>query len=299
MDDNDAFEDAAAFGTGYALYRHGQDRLTAGVYQAVSAALSEWDPPALTRDGGDDDVSAPARGEVVVPVDLTGYQTLEDWEDYIGQTQLIDQLRLGVDSARIRRGRLPHILLTSNQSGMGRRAAIRLAGRELGKRIVELCAPFTVDQLAQAMDHLRYADILFIEDLDRAHGLGTVGPGTLTTLFENRDVLHPEGSRHFVDEISIVASTTRPDDVPSSLLDRFAVDLRMADYSLSELAQLAVDFAFRHHSDELLSDQVAADIALLSEGAGPAAVERLVLLARDLALTLGRAPEAEDFARYA
>jgi Holliday junction resolvasome RuvABC ATP-dependent DNA helicase subunit len=203
-----------------------------------------------------------------------------------------------VDSARIRRGRLPHTLLVSKDSGMGRRAAIRLVARQLGKRLVELCAPFTIDQLAQAVDHLRYADILFIEDLDRAHGLGAAGPGTLTTLVESREVLLAEGSRHLVDEISIVASTAKPDDVPSSLLDRFPVQMAMAGYSLSELAQLAVDFAFKHRSEELLSDDMAVHIAVLAEGAGPAEVERLVLLAKDLTVTLGRPPEAEEIARY-
>ena len=53
-------------------------------------------------------------------------------------------------------------------------------------------------------------------------------------------------------------------------------------------------FVVMHRSDELLSDEVAVDIAVLSEGAGPAAVERLVLRARDLAVTLGRPLEADE-----
>lgn len=53
--DDDAFEDAAAFGTGSALYRHGQDRGTAGSCRAVRAALAEWDPVVLAREGGDEE----------------------------------------------------------------------------------------------------------------------------------------------------------------------------------------------------------------------------------------------------
>lgn len=295
---DDAFEDAAAFGTGYALYRHGQDRLTAGIHQAVRAALAEWDPDVLARGGPDDPGAPSARHEAVVTVDLAHYELLDDWDCYIGQDQQMEEFRLRVDSARVRHGRLPHTLLISQRSGMGRRAAVRLAARHLGKRLVELCAPFTIDQLAQAVDHLGYADILFIEDLDMARGPG-VGAGTLASVFERGDVLHPRGSSHFVDEISIVASTTRPDDVPTSLLDRFAVHLEMAHYSMSERARLAVDFAYRHRIDDLLSDEVAVEIARFSSGAGPAAVERLVLLARDLAVTLGRPPEAEELARHA
>ena len=68
---------------------------------------------------------------------------------------------------------------------------------------------------------------------------------------------------------------------------------------MSELAQLAVTFAVRHRTDELLSDEVAVEIARSSMRAGPAAVERLVLFARDLAVYLDRPPEAEEFVRYA
>ena len=43
MDDDD-FSEAMAVGTGYALYRHGQDRLAAQISGAVRAALDDWEP---------------------------------------------------------------------------------------------------------------------------------------------------------------------------------------------------------------------------------------------------------------
>ena len=179
------------------------------------------DPGVLARSGADDLGAPSAHHEVVVPVDLAHYELLDNWDDYIGQAQQMDELRLMVDSARVRHGRIPHTLMVSDRSGMGRRAAIRLAARQLGKGLVELCAPFTIDQLAQAVDHLGYADFLFIEDLDMAHGPG-VGAGTLTSLFERRDLLHPRDGSHFVDEISIVAS--RPD--PTNCQLRSSTDSR-------------------------------------------------------------------------
>lgn len=295
--DDDLFEDAAAVGTGYALYRHGQDRLTVGIHQAVRAALAEWDPDALVGVGTNFEGAPSDRHELVVPVDLADYELLASWEDYVGQGQLLDELRLRVESARVRHGRLPHTLLVSGRSGMGRRAAIRLAASQLGRKMIELCAPFTIDQLAQAVDQLDYADVLFLEDIDLAHSPG-VGPGTVARLFERGDVFHPSGSNHYVNEISVVASTTRPHEVPTSLLDRFAIHVTMTGFSMSELARLAVTFAIRHRIDEVLSNEAAVDIARMTQHAGPAAVERLVLLFRDLAVTLGRPPEPEEIAVF-
>lgn len=59
--DDPAFEDAAAFGSGYALYRHGQGRLAAGIYHTIRAALAEWDPVVSTSHGGDDEGSTGSR----------------------------------------------------------------------------------------------------------------------------------------------------------------------------------------------------------------------------------------------
>lgn len=294
--DGDLLGDAMAFGTGYAFYRHGQDRLTEGIYRAVRAALQEWDMGAWAPDATHD--ATPSR-ELVLPVDLEGSGALHDWDDFIGQAALMTELRIRLESARLRRDRLPHTLLMSRRSGVGRRTAVRTIAKQAGKTLVELCAPFTVEHLGLALDHLGDGDLLFIDDLDRAHGLWTVGPTTLSALLESRDAVQQGGSRHAVGEITIIAASTSPDDVPSSLLDRFPVQLTVQDYSTSERAQLAVACAFAHGCQDLVSNELAADIGLITPGSGPGAVERLVLLVRDLATTLESPVELADLQRHA
>jgi Holliday junction resolvasome RuvABC ATP-dependent DNA helicase subunit len=295
MDEAD-FDDAMLFGTGYAFYRHGQDRLAADISQAIRAALSEWDPIVVT--GGDgEEQRRTTQGVAVAPVNLERSELLGRWKDYIGQVELIEELQLRVDSARLRHGRIPHMLLSSDASGMGRRAAVRLAARQLGKKLIELSSPFTIDQLATAADLLDYADILFIDDLERISESRGVGPGAFASMLEEQEVLAPGGTSHFLDEVSVVASTTQLDAVPSSVLDRFPIQLPMAPYGPCDLGRLAVTFAFAHRSEDLVSDELAGHIALLCEGSGPADVERLVLLIRDLAVTLGRPPDVDELVR--
>lgn len=296
MDDDFGFDDAMMLGTGYALYRHGQDRLAADISAAVRAALSEWEPVVV----GDSAVAVGAHGvqpERVLPVDLDAADIAEEWSDYKGQPELIEELRMRVDSARIRHGRIPHTLISSDRSGMGRRTAARLAARELGKSIIELPAPFTVDALVSAVEQLGDADILFVDDLELACSPGGPGPAVLSWLLENLEVLHPDGTEHFVYEISVVASTTRMDQVPASILDHFPVHVAMAPYSLGDLCRMAVSLAFAHRSQDIITDQLALEIGKLSAGGGPADVERLVLLVRDLAVTLGRAPDVNEIVR--
>lgn len=295
MDDDFGFDDAMMLGTGYALYRHGQDRLAADISAAVRAALSEWEPVV-----DDSAVVAGARGvqrDRVLPVDLDSAEIAVEWSDYIGQPELIEELRMRVDSARIRHGRIPHTLVSSDKSGMGRRTAVRLAARELGKSLIELPAPFTIDALVSAVEQLGYADVLFVDDLELACSPGGPGSGVLSWLLENREVLHPDGTGHFVDEVSVVASTTRMDQLPASILDHFPVHVAMAPYSLSDLGRLAVSLAFVRRSQDIVTNQLALEIGKLSAGGGPADVDRLVLLVRDLAVTLGRAPDINEIVR--
>lgn len=290
--DDAGFDDAMLFGTGYALYRHGQDRLAADIAAAVRAALSEWEPvlpgyPSEVEDPGE-------RSASVSPVDLDSSGMPEEWEDYIGQDDLIEELRLRVDSVNVRRGRLPHMLLSSDRPGMGRRTAVRLATRQLGKHLIELPAPFTLDALVSAAEQLSYGDVLFLEDLDLACVAGAPGPGVLAWMLENSEVLGRNGTRHFLDEVAVLASTTSVDAVPPSVLDGFSVHIAMAPYSPVDLARLAVASAFNRRSEDIVTDELAVHIAVLSAGTGPAHVDRMVLLVRDLAVTLGRSPEFDE-----
>jgi hypothetical protein len=114
-------------GTGYALYRHGQDRLALQIAAGVRTALNDWEPPLPAEQGPAAEV-----GWGVAPVELDSLEAPREWDDFIGQDHLRERFEVRLASARERRGRLPHTLLVSEQSGMGKRHLARLLANLAG-----------------------------------------------------------------------------------------------------------------------------------------------------------------------
>ena len=291
MDDDD-FSEAMAVGTGYALYRHGQDRLAAQISGAVRAALDDWEPAIGDEPAA---VGLGREAELPRPTDLERSGLLREWEDFIGQEPITEHLAARIAAAQVRRGRLPNMLLMAQTSGMGRRALARLAAYLMGVQIIELTAPFDVATLRVAVEQLGYRDILFIDEIERAGALGSPGAGVLQHVMEENE-LTLTGGEVGIPGITVIGSTTRPDLVEGVLLDRFPMILEFAPYAGVDRARLAMTFAFLHRSEDLISNQLASDIAAVTTT--PRHVESCVLAARDLALALGRnatGPELFEF----
>ena len=281
MDDDD-FSDALAVGTGYALYRHGQDRLAAQISGAVRAALDDWEPVVGDEPAGTD---LAHEAELPRPVELDRTGIPREWEDFIGQEPLAEHLQTRIAAAQVRRGRLPHMLFLAQTSGMGRRALARLAAYLMGVQIIELTAPFDLATLRAAVEQLKYRDILFIDDLERAGALGSPGAGVLRHVMEENELTLTNGEVG-LPGFTVIGSTTRPDLVGGVLMDCLPVFLEFAPYAGVDRARLAMTFAFLHRSEDLISNRLASDIAAVTTT--PRHVESFVLAARDLALALGR-----------
>ncbi|MFC6287584.1 hypothetical protein ACFP3Q_14450 [Nocardioides sp. GCM10027113] len=266
-------------GTGYALYRHGQDRMAAQIVAGVRAALNDWDPGLAL--GGSWSEPEPEARWGVAPVDLDGPRVPHEWERWIGQDHLRERFGVRVDSVLARRGRLPHSLLVSEQPGMGKRYLTRLLANLVDARLVELVAPFPAQALYDALELLRYGDILYIDDIDRIDGFGAAA---LTTLLQTGDVQFA-GEEVLASEIAVLAGTTRLDALPGAVVDGFAVVEHFAPYNLAELSRIVIRLIFEHRVDELVDDTLATRIGGLA--GTPGRCRRLVIAARDILLARG------------
>ncbi|QZY29704.1 hypothetical protein [Nocardioides coralli] len=277
MDDLDDGVDPMVLGTGYALYRHGQDRLAAQITDGVRAALSEWDPG--IPEGG-----SPGASEIrwgVAPVDLTATRFTRDWSSLIGQDHLRERFGVRVESALARHGRLPHTLLESQEYGMGKRHFARVLASLVDVKLVELIAPFPARALYDALALLDYRDILFIDEIDRIDGFGAAA---LTTLLEARTVQF-EGEEVLASEITVIAGTVMPDALPAAVIDGFPVTDQLVPYTWEEMAKIAIELIFEHRCEELIDNTLASRIA--GRVTTPAHCRRLVVAARDLIMARG------------
>lgn len=283
-DTDDGFDlgDAALLGTGYALLRHGQDRQTAQIIDALQRVTQSNDDDQLVADQPADPVPA--------PINNLDYATevLDDWEDYIGQEPLKRQLSVAIKSAQMRNAPFPHTLLASGYPGVGKTTAARLIARTMGVPIIELVPPFKIETLVAAAEQLPDKGILFIDEIHKlTDGVGARGAEILLKVLEDRVAYMPNGDVIYLNEISVIGATTDRDKLPEPVVDRFKLKPYFQAYDLIELARIAISFAYRHRVEDYVTDELGLAISYACRGT-PRIIEEMVLAARDLALVHGQ-----------
>ena len=297
-DDGDDFDhaphdggfDPLVAGTGYALFRHGQDAQTDQLLGAINALAPPPPPP-------------PALGEDVpgIPViDAGQYSTderLVEWGDYVGQEPLKRQMEVFLRSAKARDAPFPHTLLASGFPGVGKTTLARLIAKMMDVHIIELVPPFNIYTLVEAAEQLLDGDILFIDEIHKLADGGKKGAEILLKVLEDRVAFLPTGEVVEFNEITIIGATTDRDKLPEPVIDRFKAKPYFQPYSIMELGLIALAFADRHNAMAEVDDELCFVIARACRGV-PRLCEELVMSARDLSYTLGRPPTGQELLSF-
>lgn len=274
---------AMAVGTGYALLRHGQDRQVEQLAQLLDR---------------DRDVEVIEVGE---PVPTTNTRVVEpgalDWESFTGQEQLKHQLKVYIDAARIRGERLPHVLLASGFPGVGKTMLSRIIAKMMDVPMVELMPPFDTYTLVDAAKRLPDKGILFVDEIHKLADAGKRGAEILLKVLAEGIAFLPDGTMVQLPDITIIGATTDRDMLPETVVDRFKVKPAFARYTLSELAQIAVRFSYRHWCEDTVDDDKAIAIGFACRDT-PRIAEEMVLGNRDLSLHLGRNATIEELLAF-
>ncbi len=266
--------DPMLLGTGYALYRHGQDRqadriaaeLRAAVQQVGAAAGGQSAPSAA---GGTTPAAQPIE-YVVIPAGDPEYLS-----EVVGQAEAVDLLEDWVAGAEEHDGGLPHVLFTAPETGMGRRTIARAAANEAIANMVELSAPFDVATLEQALVLVGEGQVLYIDDLELAC---LVGPGTghIARLLSEA----PDGA-------CVFGSTSRPELLPGSVAGGFPVHVDLEHYDDYELLEIAEQML---RDVAAIEDLVTGDLSDLTDQADGTVrhLSALLVALRNRAARLGR-----------
>jgi Holliday junction DNA helicase RuvB len=285
---------AMAAGAGYALYRHGQDRQTEQLINAlqrptvvpqinVNVHLSDEDPKGIP------------------PVSALKHTTglvLDSWDDYVGQEPLKRQLLVHINAAQALDEALPHILLASGRPGVGKTTMARLIAKTLDVDITEMVPPFNIWTLSQAAQELFHNDILFIDEIHILANHGKRGAEILLKVLEDKVLYLPDGQVIPLSDITIIGATTDKDMLPETILDRFKIKPYFQAYSIEELAMIAIDFAYRHHCLQYVDTPMAFAFARACRGT-PRILEEMVLACQALTLSRGGTiPSAEQVLEF-
>jgi Holliday junction DNA helicase RuvB len=204
------------------------------------------------------------------------------FDSYVGQTEVMTNLRGAVSAAKRGGWQLDHVLMTG-PAGYGKTSCAQVIANELGGKLHVTSAPAIEHKgaLASLLTALEEGDVLFIDEI---HALDRKIAEVLYTALEDRVLDMPAGKRVIrvpLPKFTLIGATTHAGKLPKPLIDRFGIVCQLRAYSTIELATIITRSA--HKLGVAIDDDGAAVIANASRGT-PRIANRLLRRVRDAAV---------------
>ncbi len=211
-------------------------------------------------------------------------------DDYIGQSEVKQKLKIAIQAAKMRSEPLDHILF-AGPPGLGKTTLAFVVAKEMGTNIYVTSGPVLERQgdIAAILSSLNDGDVLFIDEIHRINK--AVEEIFYSALEDYKvDVLIGKGPtarsiRIGLKPFTLIGATTRSGLLSSPLRNRFGMTLELQFYSVDELVQI-----IKRASSILnisIEESAAKLIAERSRGT-PRIALRLLKRARDVATVKGR-----------
>ncbi len=210
-------------------------------------------------------------------------------DDYIGQKDVKENIRVFIEAAKMRDEPLDHVLLYG-PPGLGKTTLAHIIANELGVNIKTASGPSIEKSgdLAAVLSTLEPGDVLFIDEI---HRMPRIVEEILYPAMEDYEldiIIGSEGSTKSIKinlpPFTLVGATTRSGDLSSPLRDRFGIVCKLNYYTDKELSDI-VKRTSRIAGMEIESD-AALELAKRSRKT-PRIANRLYKRVRDFALVGG------------
>lgn len=217
-------------------------------------------------------------------------------DEYVGQSEIKENLNVFIKSSLMRGECLDHILLYG-PPGLGKTTLAYIIANELGTNIKTASGPSIekTGDLAAILSTLEEGDVLFIDEI---HRIPRYIEEVLYPAMEDfylDIVVGSEGSSRNIKinlpHFTLVGATTRAGDLSSPLRDRFGIIAKLNYYTEDELYNIVKRTS--RVLDTPITDDAASELARRSRGT-PRIANRLFKRVRDFALVYGDGIINED-----
>ena len=210
-------------------------------------------------------------------------------DEYVGQQEIKENLRIFIKAAKMRNEPLDHVLLYG-PPGLGKTTLAHIIANELGSTLRTASGPSIEKSgdLAAILSNLEPGDVLFIDEIHRMPSFIEEILYPAMEDFEIDLVVGGEGKSKSIKinlpPFTLVGATTRAGDLSSPLRDRFGIVSKLEYYTHEELRDIVIRSG--RVFDIKVNDDAAMELATRSRKT-PRVANRLFRRVRDFAIVDG------------
>lgn len=222
-------------------------------------------------------------------------------DEYIGQKDVKENIKIFIEAAKIRKEPLDHVLLYG-PPGLGKTTLAYIIANEMGTNIKTASGPSIekAGDLAAILSTLEAGDVLFIDEIHRIPKFIEEILYPAMEDFTLDIIIGGEGSSKSIKidlpPFTLVGATTRAGDLTSPLRDRFGIISKLQFYTDDELEKIVKRTARVLNTS--IEEDAAMELAKRSRGT-PRIANRLLKRVRDFALVTGDGTITKEITNHA